>query len=418
MITVAYAALWMFVFSMQCEDIVGLTSVGAISRVMGIPALALSLLAVVISGRFRRLHGFHFAAVLFVICAGCTLLFFTTGVEIPRKFWTYVQLLLVLWMIWELAPSWKRMSGLLTAYVFGSYVAALGTIMLYRSDAALNRFSVGGGDANDLAMTLALALPMAWYVSITDHRPLLRWICKAYLPVGVFAIGLTASRGGMLAGIVGLMIVPLTMTKLTPAKLATAISLLCLSGALAVAYVPEKVVHRLSTTGAEVENLELGGRVKVWMAGLKAFVHKPLMGHGTSTFKYAAAPYGGLGKVAHNSFLSVLVEQGLIGFLFYSMMFLTALLAILGLPQLPRRFALVLFATLVVAMLPLTWEDRKQVWFILAVLVGLSQAWIDRQGAVQPSSAQALSQVRALRAARLQEPLIARGRGAQRDNPA
>jgi O-antigen ligase len=418
MITVAYGALWMFVFSMQCEDLVGLTSVGAISRVMGIPALALTLLAVVVSGRFRRLQAFHVAALLFVVCAGCTLLFFSTWVEIPRKFWTYVQLLLVLWMIWELSPSWKRLSGLLTAYVLGSYVAALGTIMLYRSDAGLKRFSVGGGDANDLAMTLALGLPMAWYVSMTDHRPLLRWICRAYLPVGVFAIGLTASRGGMLAGSVGLMIVPLTMTRLSPTKLAIAISLLCVTGALAVAYVPEKVVDRLATTGTEVENLELGGRVKIWMAGLKAFVHKPLMGHGTSTFKYVATPYGGLGKVAHNSFLSVLVEQGLIGFMFYSMMLITAFLAVLGLPKLPRRFALVLLATLVVAMLPLTWEDRKQVWFVLAILVGLSQAWIDRRGGMQPSSAQALSLARAQRVARSREPLIAPGRGDQRDTRA
>ena len=49
-------------------------------------------------------------------------------------------------------------------------------------------------------------------------------------------------------------------------------------------------------------------------------------------------------------------------------------LAVLRLPVLERRFALVLLATLAVAMLPLTWEDHKQVWFILAVLLGMSQA--------------------------------------------
>jgi hypothetical protein len=43
-------------------------------------------------------------------------------------------------------------------------------------------------------------------------------------------------------------------------------------------------------------------------------------------------------------------------------------------PLLERRFGLVLLGTTMVAMTPLTWEDRKSVWVVLAILVGLSQA--------------------------------------------
>jgi hypothetical protein len=55
-------------------------------------------------------------------------------------------------------------------------------------------------------------------------------------------------------------------------------------------------------------------------------------------------------------------------------MFLAAYRAVRRLPLLERRFGLVLLATVIVAMSPLTWEDRKSVWVILAILVGLSQA--------------------------------------------
>jgi hypothetical protein len=47
---------------------------------------------------------------------------------------------------------------------------------------------------------------------------------------------------------------------------------------------------------------------------------------------------------------------------------------------LERRFGLVLLATLVTAMLPLTWEDRKAVWFVMAALVGLSKAQVLGRG--------------------------------------
>jgi O-antigen ligase len=376
MITLAYVALWVFVFSLPWENFIVIPGLGVISRVFGMVAASLAVLAALVSGKLRRWHLFHFAALSFVIWAGGIMLMVYNPITMPKKFWTFVQLFIVIWMIWELAHTRKRQLGLLTAYILGAYVAALDTIMLYRRDTGgLRRFAAAGGDPNDLAMTLALALPMAWYLGTTYHRPLLRWVYRAYLPVGLVAIGLTASRGGVLAAIVGLLIVPLTITKLSPGRFAIALVVLVLSGSFAVSYIPTKVANRLATTGAEVEDLSLGGRFTIWKAGVNAFVQRPLVGYGTSGFRAAVTPeLGHSTQVAHNSFLSVLVEEGLVGFVFYSLMFVAVFLAVLSLPSLERRFALVLLATVVTTMLPLTWEDNKAVWFVLAALLGFTQA--------------------------------------------
>lgn len=375
MTSFAYAALWIFVFALPWESVVVLPGVAIISRGTGALALGLALLAVVTSGRVRRLHGLHLAALLFVISAGAGL-FAVRFKEIPDKFLTYVQLLLMVWMIWEIAPSKQRQLGLLTAYVMGAYISAFDTIMLFRRSAGeLARFAAGGADPNDSAMVLALGVPMAWYLGTTYRQPLLRWACRAYLPVAIVAIGLTGSRGGMLAAIVALLIVPLMITKLSPARLATAIVVLGISGSIAVAYVPDRLVQRFASTGAEVEDLRFGGRFKLWMAGVQAFAERPLIGYGTGGFKHAVAARLGIRtQVAHNSFLSVLVEQGLVGFVFYSMMFIAVFLAVMDLPTLERRFGLVLLATLGIAMLPLTWEHHKAVWLVLAALAGLAHA--------------------------------------------
>ena len=374
----AYVPLWIFVFSLPWERLLVLPGIAIIPRVTGALALSLALLAVVVSGRFRRWHPFHLAALLFWIWAGLNLFVYHSGERLPAKFWTYGQLLLVLWMIWEIAPSERRVRGLLTAYVLGAYVAAIDTLLIYRRTAgALRRFAAGGADPNDLAMVLSLALPMAWYLGMTYRQPLLRWICRGYLPLAVLAIGLSGSRGGMVAATVALLIVPLSMTQLSPGRLVSAILMVVVAGALAVTYVPETLLQRLSTIGTELEGGRVGGRGKLWIAGLEAFRYRPLGGYGTGHFKSAITPIlGEASQVAHNSYISVLVEQGIVGFLLYMGMLVSVFRSVMKLRRFERRFALVLLATLGVAMLPLTWEDRRAVWVVLALLMGFSQARI------------------------------------------
>ncbi len=373
--SVPYAALWIFVFSLPWQGIIRIGGVAVVGRLTGALALACTLLAVVITGRFRRWQLFHVAAFLFVIWCGFGVFYFDMP-EIPMKFWTFVQLFAAIWMIWELAPSGPRLRGLLTAYLLGAYVSALNTVVLLRTSAEMRRFSAGGVDPNDLAMTLALALPIAWYLAITSPRPLLRLVARAFLPIGLLAIILTGSRGGMVTALVGLLVIPLTMTRLSPGKVVAAVALLAIAGGLAVKFVPDNIVARLETTGTEVEDARLGGRFKLWVAGVNAFARQPLVGYGTSGFIPAIKPaLGPRAQVAHNSYLSVLVEEGLIGFLLYATMLVTVFLAVRRLPHLERRFGLVLFATMCVAMLPLTWEDVKAVWFTMAVLVGMAHAY-------------------------------------------
>ena len=411
MSALAYAALWIFVFSLPWENaLVNLfPGVGIVTKITGGLALAGALGMVVTSGHLRRWHWMHIAALLFVVYGGSELFFIHTGERLPYKYMTFVQLFLVLLIVWEVAPSWPRQIGLLSAYMFGAYIAAFATVLQYRREAStLRRFAALQTDPNTLAMTLALAMPMAWYLSATSRSVVLRWACRTYMVVGLIAVTLTASRGGMVATIVALTIVPLTMTKLSPGRLAIALVVLLLSGTLAVAYVPERIVERLATTSTEVEDLSLGGRFGIWKAGVRAFAASPAFGYGPGGWVRGVMPWlGPNAQVAHNSFLSVLVEMGLVGLGLYLSMFAAAFLATRALPSLERQFTLVLFLTLVVAMLPLSWEDQKSAWFILTALLGLAKATdLGRAGgAGRTRLAQPAPIARPLMAARSRAPL-------------
>ena len=412
MVAIAYAALWVFVFSVPWERIIVMPGVSIVPKVTGGVALVLAMIAVVMTGRLRRWHPFHVWALLFWGWAAAGLMLFGASPRLPNKFWTFAQLLLVIWMTWELAPTVKRIRGLMLAFVLGGYVAALDTIWLYRRQAReLNRFAAGGADPNDLAMVLALSVSMAWYLSITTTSALLRWVCRFYLPVAIVAIGLTGSRGGMIATTVGLLIVPLSMMRLSPGRLTGAIVMLVVAGVLAVAYTPKTLIERLSTTGNELEGGRIGGRGKLWKAGIRVSLDAPVFGHGTAGFKEAVTPIlGEATQVAHNSFISVLVEEGLGGLVLFLAMLTAVFLSLLRLPPLERRFAIVLMLTLGVTMLPLTWEDRRAVWVVLSMLVGFSQAYADGAwGSRQPAPARVLQPAAA--GGRVMRPVVARGAG-------
>jgi len=378
--TFAYGALWIFVFVLPWENMVVIPGLGTLSKALGIFALTITAFAPLISGRLRRLRLFHVCGLVFVVWATSSVI----RVQEWQQHWallrslTYVQLLLMCWMIWELAPDVRRQRGLLMAYVLGAYVSGLATILAYvtghGTSATLRRFAAEGFDANALGTILALAIPMAWYLGLTYQRRILQWICRAYLPIGVFAIGLTASRGALVVGTVALLIVPLTLTKLSPGRMVGALLLLIVCGTLAAVYVPQTSLARYSTISSEVEEGRFGGRGEVWLAGLRAFADQPLVGHGSATFKGVVEPYLGRAIVAHNTYLQILVEQGILGFVPWFMMFVAVFFQVRRLPPLERRFGLILMATLGIGLLPLSWDDRKPVWFILAILAAFSES--------------------------------------------
>jgi O-antigen ligase len=153
-----------------------------------------------------------------------------------------------------------------------------------------------------------------------------------------------------------------------------AMVMLIVCGSLAAVYVPRQSLERFSTISSEVEGGHLGGRGAVWLGGLRAFAQRPLLGYGAANFKGAVAPYVGRRIVAHNSYLSVLVEQGIVGFVPWFLMFVAVFRQVRRLPPTERRFGLVLLGALGVALLPLSWEDKKPVWFVLGILAAFAEA--------------------------------------------
>lgn len=367
---IAFAALWLLVFVLPWELFYTFPGLGTAARLGGMIALGVGLLDVALRGRPRRLGGFHLAIALFVVWAGLSLWWTIHPEGTTIRFKTYAQLALLVWLLWEFAPTPARQHSLMQAYVLGAYVSVLDTVLSYLAgtQVATGRFAASGFNPNDLGFTLVLALPLAWYLSLTARHKVLVWVNRLYVPLGMAAILLTASRGSFIPAVAALIIVPWTMSHY-PVRTRVAVSLLVVASLIFFRdFIPQSSWRRLSTIRESVASGDLNYRVTIWKAGSQVFMQHPMKGVGAGSYAAAVGPILGVERAPHQTFLSVAVGQGLIGLALFLLMFLMAFRNVPRMPPLTRKLWMVMALTLAVGLQSRTWDYRKPLWFVLGIL--------------------------------------------------
>ena len=387
---VAFILTWLFVFAVPWQDMVVLPGLGTMSKLLGIGAVGATVLHVLVRGKLRRPALFHWL-VLGYLCWILLSTFWAIAApaSIQRKILTYLQILFMVWVIWETTPTRSRLAAMLQAFVLGAYVAAGSTILNYATGVALthsaSRFAASGFDANDIGMLLALALPMAWYLASSSRSVFLQWLNRAYFVVGIVAILLTGSRGALLTTFVALAVVPWTLTRMRTGVKVAALVIVLVAGVASVQFVPAASFERLSTTSSELSEGTLTGRIAIWQSGLRAVPRRFLNGYGPAGWAPAAGTIFGKIRGPHSTYLSILVEEGVVGLFLYLSLILVVRKRLLSLPTFERRVGLTLLATLALALTPLGWDVHKAGWLVLALLAGWPYvAALPRSAPTQP----------------------------------
>jgi O-antigen ligase len=368
----AFRLLWCFVFVLPWDAFLYIPVLGSIPRIVGLAALGVGALYIIARRRVRPLSWFHVLAVVFVLWAGLST-FWSIDQEATRaRFMTYLQLLVLAWLIWEVGWSRDRQRALLEAYVLGACVLAGATIYNYHRGVPLlynpERFTALNQNANELGMTLALALPMAWYLSLSEPLRRIAWLWQLCPPLCIAAILLTASRGAFLTTLVALLIIPWTLGRL---RLWTKVALYAAAVGtllLVIQLVPEASLERIGTTRGDIEVGYFGGRGPIWREGLRVAQEHPLVGVGAGAYGAAVEPKLHVAWSSHDVVLAILVEDGCIGLCLFVALVAAAIKPVQHLSVLQRRFGIVLLLTLAAGSLSLEWQNRKQFWFVLGVL--------------------------------------------------
>ena len=384
----AVLALWLFLFSIPSEKSVEIPGLGTVSRLLGGAAMGIGAIAIAVRGAFRIPGLFHVAMSLFVIWSAMTYQWSLMPEWTVERLTTYVQLLAMTALIWEFGPSEAGVLTLMSAYVWGTLVPALDTAQrfLRGQQTYYQRFATSGFDPNDLALTLSISIPISYYLSLR-RSGWTRWLYIVQIMITAVIILLTGSRTGLLTMLVGLSLVftagKLSLPASGPSK---AIALvLILAGLCAVVWVvPAATWRRLATVGSEVSEGTLNSRTVLWSGGWKAFGNVPMHGVGAGAYPESLFPLLGRPRnftaVAHNSFLSVLVETGLIGFVLFGLTMVTLILSAARTGVVERRFWLTVMAAWSLGVSALTWEHRKPTWLVFGLLAAhTSSAGITRR---------------------------------------
>jgi O-antigen ligase len=360
------------VFTIPLLRAVTLASVGTLSRVAGLAVIAAAFPCLLLQNPRERLLDVHFLA--FVFCGWVAASFFWT-IDIPETqvhIFTAAQLLVMLLCIWEFTSTRAQYLSLLRAFTLGATVSCISVIwgLLTGVTSDAPRYSLATSGPNEVAFTLCLAIPTAWYLSFQagSRRATVAWRC--FVPFAVLGIVLTASRAALLIAAVAALIIPLSLDQLTRRARAW-----LLIGFLACLYVgwqvvPSGPVERLSTFGSEVQSGDLSGREELWAAGVELVGQRPLTGFGAGAARIAVERITGQLAGLHNTFLSLAADLGAPGLGLFLLILYAAGKRSLATNGLDRKFAAVLLATFVVGLVPRHWEYEKGTWLVIALLVG------------------------------------------------
>src|SRR5579863_4602418 len=161
----AYVALCGFMFAIPWEDSQQLGEF-PIGRLLGLTALGIVLLRLGVTWQRRKLSRLHYLMMSLVGFSALSLLWTVDWDGTTTRVGTYLQLLVVVWLIWELAATEARVIGLLRAYVLGIFLTSLLTIYNFITGATAaqldatqgvekwdeTRFSITGINENDLGL--------------------------------------------------------------------------------------------------------------------------------------------------------------------------------------------------------------------------------------------------------------------------
>ena len=364
-----------FVFTIPLEELVTIPGLGSITRIVGLATIPLALVALIDRGRVRvRMPTLFLLASAAFVAWNVVSVFWSRspGTSLGIGI-TFVQLFVFVWLVSEFCRGPEPLARLMQAFVLGNY-AALGIAMflLFQTTGFARET---GRDPNEFATVLAWGIPLAAWLVARQRRGLLYLLNLVYPVFAVFGLVLSASRGGLLVALVALLAIPFMITGLGIVKRLALVGIVSVGVVVTVDVAPQLFPHlqgnidRLGETSEELTDGTLTGRTLIWAESIKIIQSSPIVGVGAGAArKLYAETLLGRERVAHNVFLQIATDTGLMGLLLFIAMIVVAAAGLLGMDRPFRPYAVILLAAVIVGMAPLSIDMRKYLWFGLVLL--------------------------------------------------
>lgn len=184
-----------------------------------------------------------------------------------------------------------------------------------------NRFGLVDQSVISLGSQGVEGLMVATYMIMRARRRWMRMVAACVLPITFVALLASGSRGPVLGGTLGLIVLVILLGRSKRIVLQLIVVAALASGSFVVALqlVPAGAAHRaLSTITGTQSGVSGNGRSQIWNAGWQAFADHPLLGIGTGSFATADREELCPGpacdaRYPHNMILEAAAELGIAG---------------------------------------------------------------------------------------------------------
>lgn len=232
----------------------------------------------------------------------------------------FTKYIIAMYLVYSLVDNRERIIGFLTAHVLGCFYLGF---LAFVSGGGGRLDGVGGAgidDANSLGMYMATATIAAGGLYFGANN-WLRFVPIVALPFTLNTLVQAGSRGAFLALVVGCVAVYFYRPRRTTMKLwAYGAVGLVLFGFLASDYFWERMASiKDAAQQTEAADTSATSRIQIIKDQWRMAVDHPLgtghKGTGTLSYQYIAEEYWSAtgGRSSHNTFMSVLVDQGFLG---------------------------------------------------------------------------------------------------------
>jgi O-antigen ligase len=347
------------------------------ARILGVGVLALGILKVVFTGKIRvpPLPMYFFA--MFV---GWCFLASNWSLDSERtitRSTTYALLFAFIWLTWEFADTPRRQKMLMRAFIIGTAILIfnvyLNQIGMGLQEARETRATVDAANPNGVAAACCIACQFALYLITRREKgqfELPDWLYWGFIAAAAIAIPMTGSRAGFLSACcAALSFYPVLRKATQKSGWKNAMMLAILVAVMGIA-IPRLVSSAILARVAEgTDAYTFQTRVDAWERGLREWSKTPMLGVGPACYSIAGLASGEKERAAHNTFVSVLVETGLVGAVLYFAFWVLAIRRVLRTQKADRYFWLVFLLSLLPIMITSNDEAAKSLWLIGALVL-------------------------------------------------
>ncbi|MGH2607912.1 MAG: O-antigen ligase family protein, partial [Tepidiformaceae bacterium] len=382
-------AIHVFIMLLFVEK--GLTTGGSNVTVMKMVGPFI-LLAWLISLAARRKAPFEsnplvFVMMLFIIWCGVSVIYAFDATPALVRFGTLAQLSVATLMFASVADSPKRIRDVFASLVLWTTLTTAISIGLYYVGISPMVRGIRE-DRNSFAIYINVAIVCAYaLLRLTPTRGV-RLLLTVSLPVLLLGLALTFSRAGFVVLLSILLLIAYRTAR--ERRLGVAMALILIMGLVGV-LAPGAVWERMGSILPSVQYREdtFGIRVNLWELGLEMIHDRPMTGVGAGNFQTASLRYARgdvtiAGYAAHNSYISVAAETGILGIGLFLAMHLLAINAtrkILSVPSdrndplLPVLASATQYAILIVMLsaLSISCEGIKHLWILFGLSLSLGR---------------------------------------------